>query len=477
MTRSFAIFVLFGVIAPVAQAASPTHDELLQWLRALDSEEYAVREAATRQLIAAGPIAIDALAAGVNSDSPETAWRASEALQQIAIEGDEATLAGVTAALAQLQKSGRPGIEKLVRDLRIRQARLRHDRAAARLQSLGAKLSGDELVAMGLAPGFAGGFAVLDLGGDVIVDATAIEIDVMPLAEVEGVEVDTAIEEAPEKSIPLKALESTLERLASLSEPPDLGEAAELNPDLEIAGETAAEAAPVDVEPPPTTVEPLRSVATEASVPDSSIAQVEEAPPDPAPPAVEAPLEEPLVDDPHAADVGFIGEAFVGEVETEPVAPGMTQALILDKDWRGGDEALRALADLPGIWRLSIQDADVSDAALTYVAALPKLQQLEISGGRFTAKSLFGMRKKRPEVRILARGPAMLGVHSDVDGPCILTGVYAVDGHPVASFSDLTIAVYARRPGDALKVEVVREGGEAPESVEVQLTDRRVLEP
>ena len=52
--------------------------------------------------------------------------------------------------------------------------------------------------------------------------------------------------------------------------------------------------------------------------------------------------------------------------------------------------------------------------------------------------------------------------------------IVAVDGHAIEDFSDLTIAVYARVPGDKLKLEVLRE--QARQVIDVVLTDRSVLE-
>jgi S1-C subfamily serine protease len=52
--------------------------------------------------------------------------------------------------------------------------------------------------------------------------------------------------------------------------------------------------------------------------------------------------------------------------------------------------------------------------------------------------------------------------------------VVAIDGHKIRDFSDLTIAVYSRTPGDKLKVEYLR-GGEK-KSADVELKPRDVLE-
>ena len=83
------------------------------WLAGLDADDYAVREAASRHLIEAGEAAIDVLAEGVGSTSAEAAWRASSALEQIALQGNETALTRVSAALERLSQQGRPGLARL----------------------------------------------------------------------------------------------------------------------------------------------------------------------------------------------------------------------------------------------------------------------------------------------------------------------------------------------------------------------------
>ena len=87
------------LLAGQADAASPSAAQLAAWVRALDADDFSARETASSQLIAAGEGAIDALADGVASSSPEAAWRASLALEQVALGGSDATLHRVAAAL------------------------------------------------------------------------------------------------------------------------------------------------------------------------------------------------------------------------------------------------------------------------------------------------------------------------------------------------------------------------------------------
>src|SRR5262245_34156412 len=163
--------------AAVALAAPPSSSELRAWLAALDADDYAAREAASRQLIEAGEAAIDVLAEGAGSQSAEAAWRASSALEQIAINGNEAALARVSAALERLSQQGRPGLANLAQELKAKQVLLRHDRAAAKIRSLGGRLSGSEY-----SEGFLGGFfgggmpAVVEVIDEVVAEKVAGDI-------------------------------------------------------------------------------------------------------------------------------------------------------------------------------------------------------------------------------------------------------------------------------------------------------------
>jgi predicted metalloprotease with PDZ domain len=181
-----------------------------------------------------------------------------------------------------------------------------------------------------------------------------------------------------------------------------------------------------------------------------------------------------------------IGIAAVPGAEESP-----GEALVLGKSWRGGDTGLAVLRELPALTSLTIDDAPLTDAALEILARLPKLRELDLHGTSFTAEALYTFRKEHPQVRFFAHGDAMLGVHAEFTGPCVLSGVYdgsgakeaglaagddviSVDGHAVRDFGDLTIAVFQHRPGEKIQVEYKR-GGEK-HTADVVLKERRVLE-
>ena len=112
LSAGYALFAVL-ICLPAVAGERPSPEQLQAWVKQLDAEDYAAREEATRQLTAAAEDSIEALAAGVSSQSPEVAWRASESLQEIAIQGSEATLTRVVAALDQLSKNGKPGLSNV----------------------------------------------------------------------------------------------------------------------------------------------------------------------------------------------------------------------------------------------------------------------------------------------------------------------------------------------------------------------------
>ena len=168
------------------------------------------------------------------------------------------------------------------------------------------------------------------------------------------------------------------------------------------------------------------------------------------------------------------------------------QSLTLDHHWRGGDDGLAALREFPNLVSLTLRNAPLTDRALDQIAKLPRLQSLDIDSVPISAKALTKFRTAKPKINLSARGKATLGVN--VGGPrsCVLTGVVAgtgaaeaglqpgdeilaVDGQKVLDFSDLAIAVYARQPGERVRVEYRR--GNKHETAKVLLSERKLIEP
>jgi membrane-associated protease RseP (regulator of RpoE activity) len=430
---------LLLILTAALQAAPPSNHQIQAWVLQLDSEDYAAREAATRELAAAGDTTIDALSAALAGANPEIAWRASAALEQIAVAGNETSLDRVAAALERISQQGKPALSKVATELRQKKAEFLHDRAAAKIRSLGGKLSSRDDDSSLLAGGFfVGGlppfFGAID---GAFVGEVKVEDEVAKALELPNAPVDAAAEQAP------------------------------------IAGPEHA----VDALQPPT-----------------SPADVEHA----QPPPVEPPPAEQLAPPPLAIGLDFaIAGAFINDLDIglpsigDP-ADGQAEALVLDHDWKGGDADLAALADLPELASLSIDGAKLTDHSLTHIAALPKLRELNLRGGQFTSAGLAKFRASHPTTRVYAVGPALLGVNAEREGPCLLSHVFhgsgaaeaglqpgdeivAVGGQKVSDFSDLTIAVFSRQPGEKVRVEIKRT--DESKAFDVTLKDRQAVEP
>jgi hypothetical protein len=417
--------------ATMLSAAPPSADQLRAWVRQLEADDFALREAAEHKLIASGEAAIAPLAEAIAGTSPEAAWRASAALEKIAIRGDEASVARVAAALQRLSGNQKPALGALAKELITKQAHARQERAAARIRSLGGKF--DEEFSVG---GIIGGPVVI--GG----------VDALILGESEE-EVKLGIE-LPELDVP------------------------------EVA--KVAEAAAVGIEPALKAVDTLLSAGTDAKSPAQ----------EPAPPPDALPLETappaPALAAPAIADA-FVGGEIVEVADLSAESDeGPAKSLTIDRAWRGGDKGLVALRELTNIASLSVHKAPLTDAALTHIAALRGLQSLDIQSTPFSSTALAAFRKQRPEVRIFARGNAMLGVSAEFSGPCVLNSVFdgsaaseaglkvgdqitSLGDHKIHDFSDLTIAVFPHQPGDKAVVEFTRDG--KPQTAQVVFKERK----
>jgi hypothetical protein len=447
----------------------------------LGDDNYERREQAAKMLVEAGAAAIDALIEGLGSEQAEVSWRSSAALEQIAISSDEATLARVVKQLTEAAaRTNRPTLTELAAGLSVRQKEFRRERAAARIRELGGRLAGPGSGEGEVDP--FGAMAVFD--GPLIVPAIAEPVPVeleaaAPIAVVEGVlpglaraifralAPGGAAEDAPPEA------ETKPEEVG----PPKGGDA---KADAAAPGDAPGRAAKPDGEGEPAKDE-SKPPADAAEAADRA---VEEAIKDAVAKAEAAAAE--------VAEARFdiaVGELIAAEAAIGESEPTFAAQLHLDRNWRGGDDALAALADLPEIWQVSLVDAPLSDKSLTYLAKLPRLQMLQIKGGKLSREGLFKFREKRPNCTVYCRGEAMLGVHADFGtSPLRLTSVMSgsgaafaglrtgdvireLDGIKVRDFSDLTICVATRKVGDKVKVVYERDGKRL--AAEVTLTRHR----
>ncbi len=468
--------------APIA--ASHRAEDVARWIQELDADSFALREQATNKLREAGPAAVNALAQAIAGDSAEVSARASAILQRIADGSDEKTLDQVEAALQKLG-SKRKAVLHVAADIRVQQQKFKHTRAVAQVRALGGGLTGNlagehHLVAEQI---------VLAGPGPVLIEeeveiAPAIAIDLAP-----GLEIPAAAEEAP--APPKRGLLGLLARLiAPEAAPPPPAEffpvPADIPPDAIVPVDAAPPAEAVPAPPPPAEAIPRFEERPDLPAPADVPLLV---PPPADAPAVDLGEVEPF----DAADVMLIEPAFapgpfmIGDMEEGEAYAELT----LNKNFRGSDQDLAVLKDIPEIYSLSISGAKLTDAALPHIAALPRLTTLNLRDTPFSSAALRQLRQQRPELSIICRSPAMLGINAGLDGPCVLTSVFfksgaydaglrdgdeivEVDGHKVGSFSDLTIAVYPHQPGDKVSVKFRRD--DAEKTVEVTLKPRAAVE-
>jgi hypothetical protein len=347
-------------------------------------------------------------------------------LEAIALGGDEATLARVSAALIQLSQRGRPGMRAVAANLRTKQAHLRHDKAAAKIQSLGGKLSGEgELEGIGIA-GFEFGFVLPQL-----LDAAIDIAEVRP--EVAG---DDAVEDEPavEEEGPL------------------------------LVGEAGAPEQARDPDPPPALPEAGGPVPIEAA--DAGIAD----------PFVGQDL------------LNAIGEAVVGAEAGE--SPSETLVLDAEwrggdkglavlrelpnivsvslSDAKLTDSALGHIATLPKLDHLSVEGkTGITAEGLTRFRKARPATQVYARG-----EALLGVNAEMS-------GPCVLSSVANGSGAFeagLKPGdeIASVGGLKVGDFSDLTIAVFTHKAGEKLVVEYRRDGER--KKVDVVLKARGAIE-
>ncbi|TXT32907.1 MAG: htrA [Planctomycetota bacterium] len=150
--RRILVHCLIGVIAfsadvviaddpPAVQKSAipkPPPEEIEQWIRDLNAPEFAKREAATRQLIAAGPAAAELLVKATPASSLEATCRITTILRAWYTSGKEELIDSAEVALEQLVESkNRHMAGRAVATLEQYATTIRHERAIAQIKQLG----------------------------------------------------------------------------------------------------------------------------------------------------------------------------------------------------------------------------------------------------------------------------------------------------------------------------------------------------
>lgn len=468
------VIALVAVAAPLfadeMDAPAPEAAQIAAWIRSLDAEDYALREAAGRNLVAVGRAAIDPVAKAVLSDSPEAAWRANDVLEQIGIAGDEKTLELVSHALEQVSKSSKHSLAKSTSDVQRRWKLLRHERAVEQITKLGGQVRGGYDDGTGMFGG--GGFA---FGGGFI-GPGAIAVDFpFPLVEI----IDGGV----------------------------VGPIVEIGGDLPAAKDAVPEDEKAVPKEDPPAEKPFGAVEIEAPAqptPDggffSGITRaLGELLPFGRPELVLPPLEveadvvealegvELIAPDMIFADVGMMEFGVVGG-DFAGIEGGGMHVVRLGKEWKGGALGLALLKDVMQLGVVEMHDLDVTDAHVQQITPLADLRQLSLQRCRFDREAVDKLKKHRPELAVLTFGEAVLGVSGEAQGEGFHVSFVApnsgaqaagiqvddiiksIAGEELKSFERLTHIIASRKTGDKLNVELLRQGKK--QSLEVTLRAR-----
>jgi hypothetical protein len=97
----------------------------------------------------------------------------------------------------------------------------------------------------------------------------------------------------------------------------------------------------------------------------------------------------------------LIADAYVSpELHDADVRAEVERALTLTDTWRGGDEGLADLRHLPDVVSVRLEQAQVSDAALTFISVLPRLRDMRVVRSPFTPAALGRFRQRHPNVTV-----------------------------------------------------------------------------
>ena len=144
--------------------------------------------------------------------------------------------------------------------------------------------------------------------------------------------------------------------------------------------------------------------------------------------------------------------------------------------WRGGAGEWRQLPRLRGVVRVSVHGVPLDAEAVAALGRLSAVRRIDLFGTGAPEAALAALAARLPDVVIDVRKGGKLGVSSLVQvGTCELSAVQpgsaadkaglragdvivAADGEPVATFEALTAWLARHGAGEAVRLEVIRDG-------------------
>jgi hypothetical protein len=150
--------------------------------------------------------------------------------------------------------------------------------------------------------------------------------------------------------------------------------------------------------------------------------------------------------------------------------------IVLDSQWHGKSADLALLKQAPRLNHLRILYVKIDDEALKTLAELTQLDFIELYGTGVSEESAAALAQSLPGVKIDRRNGAMLGVGPSlasigctigtvVPGSAAMAAdfrlddeILSIDGHPVQRFEELTSLIGAKNVGDAVSIDLRRDG-------------------
>lgn len=181
-----------------------------------------------------------------------------------------------------------------------------------------------------------------------------------------------------------------------------------------------------------------------------------------------------------------LGAVFV----ERPLVEDAGLEVVFGEGWTGTVADLRQLVRLPGLAAVGFHGVPLDRESLAVLGRLERLQQLELFGTGASDRDVAALAARLPAARIDVRQGGKLGVGAlAFGGPCEVRTVepgsaadqagirpgdviQAVDDVPITDFEGLTARLAGRRPGERLRLAVVREGRAAGERERLELDVR-----
>ena len=153
---------------------------------------------------------------------------------------------------------------------------------------------------------------------------------------------------------------------------------------------------------------------------------------------------------------------------------GAALQVIIGKDWKGGVDGLKHIADVRRATTVSLWSAPLGDEALPKLEELGAVRRLELYGLSLTPELVEKSREKLPNTIVEVRGPARLGIRGIEaveivpNSPAAKAGLVVHDriiefngksvntGKPIDDFNALTAEISKCKAGDTVDIKFIR---------------------